>query len=322
MTDKIINTFQQRRHLADAIKAMADLASARELILAARSIARTYPAPLLTSAVLNELDTENGHIRGGLGHICSLMPADEIGPALQAVVSDRRRSAHARITAANILERNLGRQAPAASMQDLVNTNDVALQSLREAIEVSHHNPHVLLDYVTQMRATEAEIAFMVLELLHQFSIADQLPLLQLIAQDDRPEVAVAAIERLDQLVTSDADDPAHRALHTLQFVSAPPIDQQVKRMLRKHQFSGRRLRLPAPEGWRALISPIDGAGRQLIWFLHTTVQMPNDGTILVFALNLPTGIESCYVARAQSRRSIRRLWCGSAALHLSGSTL
>ena len=51
-------------------------------------------------------------------------------------------------------------------MSDLHNSDEIAFQSLREALDESKQNRHLLLEYVTQMQAHGEEIAFMVLNLL------------------------------------------------------------------------------------------------------------------------------------------------------------
>ncbi|MCB0071693.1 MAG: hypothetical protein KDE20_09560, partial [Caldilineaceae bacterium] len=159
MSDKIINTFQQRRQLTQAIEAMGDTRTEAELTAAARRIAHTYPADLVLSTLLKYLDTPKSQLRGGLGHLAALLPGDEATAALRSAVANRGNDPQIRITAALILERFLGQTLPGALISDLEDSNEVAFQSLREAVEEGRENRHILLEYVTQMRETEAGVA-------------------------------------------------------------------------------------------------------------------------------------------------------------------
>ncbi len=73
-----------------------------------------------------------------------------------------------RIAAALILERYLGETLPSALTNDLDNSNEVAFQSLREAVESGKTNRHILLEYVTQLRQTEPAVASMVMDMLQR----------------------------------------------------------------------------------------------------------------------------------------------------------
>jgi hypothetical protein len=81
MTNKIINTFQQRRQLEQAV---ADLAQV------VRAIAHAFPHELILPLLVKHLDTPNGQIRGGLGHLAALLPAEEVLSALRSVAANHR----------------------------------------------------------------------------------------------------------------------------------------------------------------------------------------------------------------------------------------
>ena len=269
MTDKIIHSFQQRRQLNQEIEALAEAASEAELSYRARSIVQTYPADLILTVLLKHLDAPSGQVRGGLGHIAALLPPDQVTPALLAAAANRNNSPQARVTAALLLERFLGEELPANAISDLDETNEVAFQSMLEAIDMARYNRHVLLEYVTQMRETDVEVAFAVMEMLERVAPADQVELLRLIAQDDRQPVANRARQRLEQLGGTEAGEAAARALFTLRYALPPEQAALAIRSLRKLQFRGVRYMPPAPNGWRALIGPTDAAGNQTLWFVH-----------------------------------------------------
>ena len=80
----------------------------------------------------------------------------------------------------------LGEPVPAALLSDLSQGNEVAFQSLLEAVEEGKRNRHVLLEYVMQMRQAGDHVPPMILDLLDRLPGADRVELLRLIALDDR----------------------------------------------------------------------------------------------------------------------------------------
>ncbi len=291
MTDKIINTFQQRRQLEQAITDLAQTQTEADLANAARRIVHTYPTDLVLTLLLKHLDTGDSQVRGGLGHIAALLPPDETAIALHNFVANRQHNAAARVTAALIAERFLSLELPGALMSDLHNSDEIAFQSLREALAVGKRDRHVLLEYVTQMQQMGEEIAMMVLNLLGRVPVSDQIELLRLIAQDVRPRISKEAVTRLEHLTSSEAHQAAMRALHGLQFTL--PIDQsmQIERALRKLSFTGKRYTPPSNQDWRALLSPADVNGTQSIWLLKMPEAPAATGVLLGFVFNLAQGI-------------------------------
>lgn len=288
MTDKIINTFQQRRQLEQAVADLAQTNNEAELAQAARAIAHAYPHELILTLLVKHLDTPNGQIRGGLGHLASLLPSEEVLPALRSVAANRRLAPQARLTAASIAQRYLGTELPSALLSDLNDTQEIAFQSLREALDEAQRNRHVLLEYVTQMAEHGEEIAWMVMGLLDRVAPAERIDLLRLIAQDSRPRVAQEALGRLERL---DSEPGALRALHTLQFVLPDPLKQQAERALRKARFGGKPYQPPAIDQWRALLSPADPNGGQSVWLLRRPQANEERGVLLGFAWNELLGL-------------------------------
>ncbi len=301
MTDKIIHSFQQRRQLNQAIDELAKAASEAELSRRARSIVQTYPADLVLTALLKHLDAPSGQVRGGLGHIAALLPPDKVTPALHAAAANRNNSPQARVTAALLLERFLGEELPAGAISDLDESNEVAFQSMTEAIAAARYNRHILLEYVTQMRETDAEVAYIVMEMLERIPPADRVELLRLIAQDDRPPVADRARQRLEQLGESEAGMDAARTLYTLRYALPPKQAALVQRSLRKLQFRGVRYTPPAPEHWRSLIGPADAAGNQTAWFVHRR-DKPATSILLGFIISSAAGVIQAFASEEMPR--------------------
>ena len=193
-----------------------------------------------------------------------------------------------------LLERYVGDLVSASLLNDLDQSNEVAFQSLREAIDEGKNNRHILLEYAVQMRQAGGEIAYLVMDLLDRLAERDRVELLRLIALDDRIPVAAAALERLERLAQGEAGQEALAALHTLAFVLPPVLAPSAERSLRKLRFSGLRYQPPQPEGWRCLISPADMGGFQSIWFarMPTTLEDPQaDGAILGVIANGRVGL-------------------------------
>ena len=311
MSDKIIHSFQQRRQLAQAIDDLAQTRSEAELLAQVRNMVHNFPPDLLMGQLIKLLDTPNSQLRGGLGHLAALLPPEEVVPALRSAAANRGNPPQTRITAALILERFLGESLPPALLGDLNQSNEVAFQSLLEAVEEGAHNRHVLLEYVTQMRDTNEATAMMVMQLMERLAPGQQLALYRLIAQDDRPNVARTALARLEQLVSQTPARSGLACLHALQAMLPPEGAAQVERTLRKLAFAGHRYVPPAPEHWRALCSPADIGGNYTIWFVYTpplesdTGEMAPDaphnddqddqGVLLGLVLNAERGVLQAY---------------------------
>ncbi len=265
---KIINTFQQRRQLQDAIAKLAETETELALTQAVRAIVHDYPHIMVLTVLLKNLETERAQLRGGLGHLARLLQPEDVVPALRSAAGNRKHSSQLRLNAATILEQYLREDLPAGLLSDLSDTDEIAFQSLREALYVARHNRHVLLEYVMQMRQEREDVAFMVLDLLQRVPVPEQVDALRLIAQDDRPHVAQTALSRLAQLDLAEAGPQIARAMHTLQFTLPPTLAEQARRTARKLQLRGIRYPLPTSDKWRALVGPAEATGNQTIWLI------------------------------------------------------
>ena len=125
---------------------MAETETEEELQAAAQAIAESYSSDLILGEIVKRLDTPNSQLRGGLGHLAALLPPEEVVPVLRSAVGDRRNGAQERITATLLLERFVGEPVPAALLSDLSQSNEVAFQSLREAVGDGKFNRHILLE--------------------------------------------------------------------------------------------------------------------------------------------------------------------------------
>lgn len=293
-TDGIIHTFQQRRQLEEAMDALGATSSQAALEEAVRDLAERFPAGLLLPAAIRRLGTPNSQLRGGLGHLCALLPAPETADALRSVAGNRQKTQQERTTAALILQRYLDQPAPNALLADLAGAEEAPFQSLLEAVSEGKENRHILLEYVTQMQEHSVDVAFMVMRLIDRLPPADGAELLRIIAHDSRRQVAHAAIDRLAQAASAEAGEPCLRSLYTLTLSLPPDEAALAERSFRKLQFSGRRYVPPAPVRWQALLGPSDPSGFVSVWLVRwpetgESVQ-EDDGVWLGFILSLQNG--------------------------------
>ncbi len=302
MADKIIHSFQTRRQLGQAFDELEATSNEVELIRQAQTVVQQFDEDLVLGELVRRLDTASSQMRGGLGHVAALLSSDQVGATLRGAAGDRQNSPQARITAALLLERFLGEDLPAGIMSDLDQSNEVAMQSLREAIEESAQNRHILLEYVTQMRETDAGIALAVMEMLSQLPPTDQVELLRLIAQDSRVAVTQHALHQLEQLGSSEVGEAAARALHILAQMLPPQTAALAGRSLRKLQFSGVHYAPSTPEGWHALLSPADVVGNQTVWFVRRPTRDAVMGAIVGFGLDGETGINQFFAGENIAR--------------------
>lgn len=270
MSDKIINTFQQRRELQNRIASLSNSQTEAEMLKVVRGIAHEFPVDIVHKVMLKALDTSNSQLRGGLAHLATMLPPEETIPLLRSTVADRSHSTQLRLNAVTVLERFLGEEVSPALLGDLENTDEIAFQSLCEAIEEGHRERHIFLEYVIQMREEDEEVAYIVMDQLSRLPARDQLDLLRLMAQDEREPVAFAALKRLEELDPKEAGDRLAAVIYSLQFTLPPELAGHAERAARKLRFNGYKYNAPDSQKWRALISPAEATGNQTIWFFQS----------------------------------------------------
>lgn len=77
----IIQNLQERRQIEAAIQALGDATTEAELIAMAQDLVGRFPPEGLVGAVLRHLGEANSQLRGGLGHLCALLPPEMIAAA-------------------------------------------------------------------------------------------------------------------------------------------------------------------------------------------------------------------------------------------------
>ena len=303
MSEKIINTFQQRRQVDEAIAALANTSSEAEMVKAVQRIIQEHAPRLILPTLRKYLNTGSSQMRGGLGRLAAQLPQPETVALLRKETSRRDNPTQTRLTAALILERFLQVEVSAGLIGDLRDPNIIVLQSLQEALEEGRANRHVLLEYVRQMRQENQDVAFLVLDLLGQLASEDQPELLRLIAYDSRTAVAEAAITRLNALRESAVAAQSAAALHALQSSLQPDLAQVAARQLRKLRLTGVRWQPTPADDWWALLTPCDFQGSQHLWFLRSGNEA--DGTLIGLRINRMGGLLEAFGSESVDRQHL-----------------
>ncbi len=222
--------------------------------------------PVIAGSLL-ALDQADARLLEALGTVATYLNRDEIVPALRQVVLEPGHTDQSRVGAMTILERFLDQEPDDDLLSSMPNPEGVALSSLEEVLARGERDPSVLAEYVQGLDRQEPDIVLTVVGALHAIGDRRAVDLLRMMAQDVRDEIAANALQALASLRLSEAAI----ALRTLIPVTAPDLRSLAERSLRKLQFAGVSLPPVSPpdRDWRALIGPVDGLGRQSVWFVR-----------------------------------------------------
>jgi hypothetical protein len=288
---RVLTGLMERRALEAAFAQLAETTSLEQLVERAQAIAQQGSAavPLLLSL----LDTPDPQLRGGLGQVAAHLEPDQIVPALRNVARARDKSDQARLTALMILERFLNQQVDESLLVGLQDPDTVALQSLRELVHEMEHNSFVVIEYLNQLAEQPADVAQTVLDVVPRLPPDQHLiTLLRMFAQGEDRSLAQAALELLSRIRSQDAA----LALISLSATLPPHQAALAARSLRKLRLSG----VPEPDTsttsaeWRALLSPVDGTGAQVIWFVRR-LDAAGRGALFSILCRDPDGIVASF---------------------------
>ncbi len=292
---RVLTGFMERRALGAAVAELAEITDPELVAKRAQEIAQHGSAAL--AALLAALETDDPQLRGGLGQIAKRLDRDLVVPALQQAARTRERSDHARLTALTILDRFLGETVDESMLAGLQDPDGVALQSLRELTRAMTDDPLAIVEYLGQLMAQPPEVAHMILDAVPQLPPDPNLvTLLRMLAQDENGAIAQKAIDRLSRTRSTEA----LQALTSLALTLPPTTATLAERGQRKLRLSGVYDAADPHPHIRALLSPIDGAGAQVIWFIEnsaaqdvgqslTLIARDPDG--LAFAWGSPTAL-------------------------------
>ena len=290
---KVLTGLMERRALEAAFAALASAADAEELARQADAIADRGSAVL--PVFLARLDTDDPGIRGGLAQVAMRLDRELIVAALRDVARARDRSDRARLSALTILDRYLDEPLDDSLLAGIQDPGAVALRSLNEMIAAMEQDEAAVLEYLVQLAEQPPEVLGIILDAVPRMPPHPYLvTLLRMIAQGESQTRARTAIEQLGRLRISEALS----ALDALALTLSPTFSALAERGSRKLRMSGVREAKSQTaverEAWRALISPVDGAGAQVIWFVHRAAEQAT-GTLVTVVTRDPDGIAACF---------------------------
>lgn len=263
-SDKIITKLRERRQIEAELRRMATAFSEPEFRRRAEEIA-SWGSQVIP-AIIGCLDQADERLLRAMGTVATFLDHEEVAAALNHAARQRQRTGQGRMSALTILSRYLGEPVDDRLLSGLVDEEAMALSSLEQVVVDAETRPSVLVEFVQQLDQQEPDTVLAIIRALRIQGDTRAVEPLRMIGQDVRDEIAVNALQALGGLRLPQAAS----ALQTLTPTCAPPLRPVAERLLRKLRFAGVSVQaLPAPRSeWRALISPVDGLGRQSLWFV------------------------------------------------------
>ena len=253
----------ERRALEAAFRELAETTNYAQQVERAEAIAQHGSAAL--PVLLAMLDTEDPQLRGGLGQVAARLERTLVAPALRLAARARDRSEAARLTALTILDRYLHEAPDSELLSALQDPRAMARQSLRELMLEMERSEFAVVEYLTQLAEQPLDVPDMLLAAIPEMPAHEHLvTLLRMFAQGQKPIAAQKALDLLGRTRMP----AAAQALAALTQTLPPERAALAERNLRKLRLSGVAVTPPSAEGWRALLSPVDGSGAQVIWFV------------------------------------------------------
>jgi hypothetical protein len=223
--------------------------------------------PEVLQVLIRKLNTANTSELAALGTIATYMDRDLTTQTLYRLIHKSDTPDVQRMGAILILERYLGEPVPEAAFMSLQDPRGVARQSLAQMLTAARENRFLLLEYLRILLEQPAEATHAVIDALAEMGGDEGTALLRLLAQDEESLIAGQALDTLVAFQTPAALQSLQSLLPTL----PSSLRDRTERALRKMRFRGQEIAPlpPVSKRCRALISPIDGRGNQVLWFLR-----------------------------------------------------
>ena len=261
---KIITKLRERRQIEAYFGQMLAAGSEHEFEQQAHMIATLGPQVIPT--ILDSLDRADAEMLAALGAVTTLLDRDQIITALTQKALQPHHSDRGRLNALTILERFLGEALGDDLLVGLSDPESVAISSLETVLAQAAANPIVLIEYIQGLDRVEPDVVLAVASSLQAMGSERTVEPLRMMAQDVRDEIAARALQLLGAMRIPQAAE----ALQTLVPIISPALRPMAERALRKLRFIGIQMDdlSPPDPNWRALVSPVDGLGRQSLWFI------------------------------------------------------
>lgn len=263
---QVITTLCDRLALGEQVDALLDVRSEDTFLARARSIAES--GEQVIPVILRRLPYADPRQLNVLGVVASMYPGrEQLLNKLHNVAVDIGRSDRERVSAMLILERYLDREPDAYALHTLDDPHAVAVESIRDLIRSSKEEPGVLLQYTRALADQPADVVAGVIETMVEVAAEGAVPAVCLMAQAGDDAMSAAALRALGQIRHPDAV----RGLQGLLPMLSLSSQAAAERSLRKLRFTGIAIEpLPPPDtDWRALVSPVDGQGSRIVWFIR-----------------------------------------------------
>ncbi len=275
---KVLTGLMERRALEAEFARLTAMTDPAEQEQQAAAIAAHGHTAL--TFLLSLLDTDDPLVRGRLGLIALHLPREQVVAALRSAAGGAGARPNTdvdrvRISAIIILDRFLGEPVDELTAAGAGDPDRVAHQSLQELSRAMQQDPASILEYLTQLAQQPPDVPHMLLAAIPESGNGWQMiALLRMFAQEHDQALARGALEQLSRI----RSQAAARALTSLAATLPPPLAVLAERGRRKVQMSvgvGRATPEPDPApwyapgcAWRVLVSPVEGAGTQLVWFV------------------------------------------------------
>jgi len=242
--------------------------------------------PILT-AVVRRLDSSQPRQLAVLGTLIVAYPFRV--QAVQTLVrsaADRRKSDHRRMGAMLVLNQFLGVPPSDDFLPSLHNPAPVAVNALIGTLHDCAGKPEMLLGYFRALSSLPVDILYAMLNTLANTPGEAAVAALRILAVQPDPDLMKSAIDAL----ISRSDPQAIRALIVLEPNLPPEAAHTVSRHLHKLRLSGNNstlLEFRSAGKCRALLGPIDGKGRRLLWLVVPAPKPPQAGEVEADAAEL-----------------------------------
>ncbi len=263
---QIITSLRERQKINEQIQYLLNETSEQEFKKRAHRIARS--GDQVIPVILNNLKHPSSSLLSVLGVISSFYPdRDELGERLYEIAADTSLPDRNRAAAMAIMERFLDIDPDAELVGTLNDPSALVADSVAEIIDSTRQDPNLLIGYAREMARQSSQVLDRMVATLVQMGQEQAAPILGVLAQEQSEYAAQSAIKAMGQLrypLTA-------QWLRSLIAMLPPDRRSLAERNLRKLQFSGVPLSdlLPVDASWRTLVSPLDGVGSQVVWFIH-----------------------------------------------------
>ncbi len=267
---KVITTLRDWQQIEQEIREMLDARSESDFSSRAQRVAaRGEP---VIPVILRNLNQSDPRLLSALGAVASFYPdRGLVLDKLYRAAADTGRPDRGRLSAMLIMERFLGQEPDPDLVETLNDPQTMAVESVREMVREGERDPMALIEYTSALADQSEETFQNVIETLIDVEGERAVPVLCLLAQEQQDALAQAALDALGRL----SHPRAAQGLQSVLPMLRPALRPLAERSLLKLRLKQVPIAaLPPIDGrWRSLVSPIDGEGNRVVWFIQEAGQ-------------------------------------------------